>query len=83
MELVRRIEDRAVSLAERLMLAMEDAKCSIRSLSVRTGIPRSTIQRLRDDQRKLGGTTSTMMALARALHVSPGWLAFGEEPKHE
>lgn len=68
-----------MSLADRLTQAMAASGVSVRGLANRTGLPRSTIQRLRDDHRKLGSTVVTILALATALHVSPGWLAFGDE----
>lgn len=55
---------------------------SIAWLTGRSGVSSPTLYRLRSEERtKKGLSIGTLERVARALNVSPGWLAFGTGPK--
>lgn len=62
--------------SSRLRAAIGDA--SLHRVARDAGIDRKTIRILLRGQRKLRGHVDTIEAIAKAVGVSPGWLAFGE-----
>lgn len=63
------------TVAGRLREAMGSR--SVKSVAKAAGVQPFTLRQLREG-RKRGGTVETLRAVAEALGVSPGWLAFGE-----
>ena len=66
-----------MSLAIRLKHAREKKKLSQEALASRVGIKQQAVQRIEVGKVK---STGYVVQLARALGVTPDWLALGEEP---
>jgi SOS-response transcriptional repressor LexA len=66
-----------MSLAIRLKQAREKKKLSQEALASRVGIKQQAVQRIEVGKVK---STGYVVQLARALSVTPDWLALGEEP---
>jgi SOS-response transcriptional repressor LexA len=67
----------ATTLAIRLKQAREKKKLSQEALASRVGIKQQAVQRIEVGKVK---STGYVVQLARALNVTPDWLALGEEP---
>ncbi|HEU4405320.1 MAG TPA: helix-turn-helix transcriptional regulator [Polyangiaceae bacterium] len=69
--------------AERLRRVFDASGLTHAEFAKRSGLPKgalSVILKRAQDPARMGPSIVTVVAIARGLGVSPGWLAFGEGP---
>lgn len=66
-------------LPHRIAVASQAVGLSYRALAKKAGISPRQLRRLLNEEGKRGSRLDTIEQLAKALGVSPGFLAFGEE----
>jgi DNA-binding XRE family transcriptional regulator len=69
--------DLASGQAERLRRSREEKSYSLRDLAAASGVSMRTIHAIESGSGRGAASCMTMAALADALHVPRGWLAFG------
>ena len=69
-----------MTIGERIQMRMDEAGMSRRYVCFNAGISESTLCRYLKNNRE--PKLDTIVYLAAALKVSPGWLAFGQDDKY-